>query len=94
VVGSWRDGRLGATRMGIEHGAWCVGCCWGLMATLFAVGVMSITWAVVIAVLVALEKLLPWERVANRGVALLLIALAVGVAVAPEQVPGLTIPGA
>jgi predicted metal-binding membrane protein len=93
VVGSWRDGRLGATRMGIEHGAWCVGCCWGLMATLFAVGVMSITWAVVIAVLVALEKLLPWERVANRGVALLLIALAVGVAVAPEQVPGLTIPG-
>jgi predicted metal-binding membrane protein len=66
----------------------------GLMATLFAVGVMSITWAVVIAVLVALEKLLPWERVANRGVGLLLIALAVGVAVAPEQVPGLTIPGA
>jgi predicted metal-binding membrane protein len=94
VVGSWRDGRLGATRMGIEHGAWCVGCCWGLMATLFAVGVMSITWTVVIAVLVALEKLLPWERVANRGVALLLIVLAVGVAVAPEQVPGLTIPGA
>jgi predicted metal-binding membrane protein len=94
VVGSWRDGRLGATRMGIEHGAWCVGCCWGLMATLFAVGVMSITWTVVIAVLVALEKLMPWERVADRGVALLLIVLAVGVAVAPEQVPGLTIPGA
>ncbi len=93
VVGSWREGPLGAARMGIEHGAWCVGCCWGLMATLFAVGVMSITWTVVIAVLVALEKLLPWERVANRGVALLLIVLAVGVAVAPEQVPGLTIPG-
>jgi predicted metal-binding membrane protein len=93
VVGSWRDGRLGAARMGIEHGAWCVGCCWGLMVTLFAVGVMSITWTVVIAVLVALEKLLPWETVANRGVALLLIVLAVGVAVAPEQVPGLTIPG-
>jgi predicted metal-binding membrane protein len=93
VVGSWRDGRLGATRMGFEHGAWCVGCCWGLMATLFAVGVMSITWAVVVAVLVALEKLSPWERVANRSVALLLIVLAVGIAVAPEHVPGLTIPG-
>ena len=63
------------------------------MVTLFAVGVMSITWTVVIAVLVALEKLLPWETVANRGIALLLIVLAVGVAVAPEQVPGLTIPG-
>jgi predicted metal-binding membrane protein len=93
VVGSWRAGRLGATRMGIEHGAWCAGCCWGLMVTLFAVGVMSITWTVVIAVLVAIEKLSPWERAANRGVALLLIALAVGVALAPDQVPGLTIPG-
>jgi predicted metal-binding membrane protein len=92
VVGSWRDGRLGATRMGVEHGAWCVGCCWGLMLTLFAVGVMSITWTVVIAVLVAVEKLLPWPALANRGIALLLIVLAVGVAIAPEQVPGLTIP--
>jgi predicted metal-binding membrane protein len=92
VVGSWRDGRLGATRMGAEHGAWCVGCCWGLMLTLFAVGVMSITWTVVIAVLVAVEKLLPWPALANRGIALLLIVLAVGVAIAPEQVPGLTIP--
>ena len=94
VVGSWRDGRIGATRMGVEHGAWCVGCCWGLMLTLFAVGVMSITWTVVIATLVAVEKLLPWQTPANRGVALLLMVLAVGVAVAPEHVPGLTIPGA
>jgi predicted metal-binding membrane protein len=94
VVGSWRDGHLGATRMGVEHGAWCVGCCWGLMVTLFAVGVMSITWTAVIAVLVALEKLLPWGTVVSRGIALLLIALAVGVAAAPDQVPALTIPGA
>ena len=75
VVGSWRAGRLGAARMGIEHGAWCVGCCWALMATLFALGVMSIVWMVVIAALVALEKLSPWEG-ASRGVALLLLALA------------------
>jgi predicted metal-binding membrane protein len=93
VVGSWRDGRLGAARMGIEHGAWCVGCCWGLMLTLFAVGVMSITWTLAIAVLVAVEKLVPWRTLANRGIALLLLVLAVGVAVAPEHVPGLTIPG-
>jgi predicted metal-binding membrane protein len=94
VVGSWRDGRLGATRMGVEHGAWCVGCCWGLMLTLFALGVMSLTWTVAIAVLIAAEKLLPWPTLANRGVALLLILLAMGVAIAPEHVPGLTIPGA
>jgi predicted metal-binding membrane protein len=77
--------------MGIEHGAWCLGCCWALMATLFALGVMSITWTVVIAAVVALEKGLPWKG-ANRGVALLLIVLALGVALAPDHVPGLTIP--
>jgi predicted metal-binding membrane protein len=94
MVGSWRAGRLGAARMGIEHGAWCVGCCWALMATLFALGLMSIAWAAVITALIALEKLLPWKRAANRGVALLLVVLALGVALAPEHVPGLTIPGA
>jgi predicted metal-binding membrane protein len=80
VVGSWRDGRAGAARMGIEQGALCVGCCWALMVTLFALGLMSIAWMAVIAGLVALEKLLPWERIANRGVALVLAGLAVSVA--------------
>ena len=92
VVGSWRAGRIGAARMGVEHGAWCVGCCWALMATLFALGLMSLTWTAVIAGVVALEKVLPWERGANRGVALLLIVLALGVALAPDHVPGLTVP--
>ena len=78
--------------MGIEHGAWCVGCCWALMATLFALGVMSLAWTVVIATLVAIEKLSPWED-ASRAVALLLVALALAVALTPEHVPGLTIPG-
>jgi predicted metal-binding membrane protein len=93
VVGSWRGGRLGALRMGVEHGAWCVGCCWALMATLFALGLMSLVWMVVITALIALEKLLPWKRVANCGIALVLIVLALCVALAPERVPGLTIPG-
>jgi predicted metal-binding membrane protein len=66
--------------MGIEQGAWCVGCCWALMATLFALGLMSIAWMALIAGLITLEKLLPWERIANRGVALVLVALAVSVA--------------
>jgi Predicted metal-binding integral membrane protein (DUF2182) len=79
--------------MGIEHGTWCIGCCWALMATLFALGLMSIGWMAFIAALIALEKLLPYERAANRSIALVLIALAFCVALAPERVPGLTLPG-
>jgi predicted metal-binding membrane protein len=88
----WQPGRSGALRMGMEHGAWCVGCCWALMAALFAVGVMSIGWMVLVAGLIAVEKLLPWRIVANRGIAVLLVVLGLGVAFAPEKVPGLTLP--
>lgn len=78
--------------MGIEHGAWCVGCCWALMATLFALGLMSVTWMVLVAALVAIEKLLPWGRLASGGVAVLLLGLALALAIAPGRVPGLTMP--
>jgi predicted metal-binding membrane protein len=78
--------------MGVKHGAWCVGCCWALMASLFALGVMSIGWMVCVAALIAVEKLLPSKRVANRGIAVLLVALGLAVAFVPEHVPGLTIP--
>jgi predicted metal-binding membrane protein len=88
----WRPGRAGAMRMGLEHGGWCVGCCWALMAALFAVGVMSIGWMVFIAALIAVEKLVPWRRVANRGIAVLLVALGLGVALTASSVPGLTLP--
>jgi predicted metal-binding membrane protein len=62
------------------------------MAALFALGVMSITWMVVIAAVIAVEKLLPSRKVAGRAVVALLLALAVGVALFPDQVPGLTVP--
>ena len=65
LLGSWRDGRVGALRMGAGHGAWCVGCCWALMASLFALGVMSIAWMAFVAGLIAVEKTLPWRRVAT-----------------------------
>jgi predicted metal-binding membrane protein len=93
LLTAWRPGRLGAMRMGIEHGAWCVGCCWALMAALFALGVMSLGWMAFVAALIAVEKLLPWRVFANRGVALLLVALGIAVAFAPGRVPGLTLPG-
>jgi predicted metal-binding membrane protein len=92
LLTSWRPGRLGALRMGLEHGGWCVGCCWGLMAALFALGVMSIGWMVLIAALIAIEKLLPWRVLANRSVAILLVVLGLAVAFVPEKVPGLTLP--
>ena len=90
---SWRPGRSGALMMGVEHGAGCVGCCWALMAALFALGVMSIGWMALIAAFIALEKLLPWRAVAQGTVTVALLVLAIAVAAAPEDVPGLTVPG-
>ena len=93
LMGSWREGRPGALRMGAEHGAWCLGCCWMLMVVLFALGVMSIIWMILITVLIAAEKLVPRRAPGITLVSLVLSVLAIGVAVAPADVPGLTIPG-
>jgi predicted metal-binding membrane protein len=87
------DSRGSSLRAGIRHGGWCLGCCWALMAALFALGAMSIGWMVLISVLVAAERLLPWRGVASVGAASLLAALAIGLAAAPARVPMLTIPG-
>ncbi|HET8766652.1 MAG TPA: DUF2182 domain-containing protein [Pedococcus sp.] len=92
LLGSWRDGWLGAVRMGAKNGAWCVGCCWGLMASLFALGVMSVLWMAVVAALIALEKVLPWRRTATYGAAAVLLVLGGLVLVAPRALPGLTVP--
>ena len=93
LLGSWRDGRLGALEMGSRHGGWCLGCCWALMAALFALGVMSLTWMAFVAALIALEKTVPWGRAVTWGTAAVLLALALTVVVAPHDVPGLVVPG-
>jgi predicted metal-binding membrane protein len=93
VAEHWRPGRAGALRMGIEHGRVCVGSTWAMMAALFALGVMSVGWMLLVAALIATEKLVPWRTVATRGIAVLLTVLAIAVALVPEDVPGLTIPG-
>jgi predicted metal-binding membrane protein len=93
ILNSWRPGNVGALRMGVEHGLWCVGCCWGLMAALLALGVMSIGWMALIAALIAVEKLLPWRALASGIVTASLFVLAIGLLAAPEDVPGLTVPG-
>jgi predicted metal-binding membrane protein len=93
LVGTWRDGRLGALEMGSRHAGWCLGCCWALMAALFALGVMSLTWMAFVAALIALEKTLPWRRAVTWGTAAVLLALAIAVLAAPHAVPGLVVPG-
>jgi len=92
VLGHWREGRLGAVRMGAEHGGWCVGCCWGLMLALFAVGVMSIAWMVIIAAAIFVEKVLPRGERLAWALGALLLGLAVWIAVDPGSVPFLVQP--
>ena len=59
MMSHWRSGRRGAFRMGVEHGAYCVGCCWFLMGLLFFGGVMNLYWIGGLAVFVLLEKTIP-----------------------------------
>jgi predicted metal-binding membrane protein len=94
LLGSWRGGLSGALLMGMRHGAWCLGCCWALMAVLFALGVMSIAWMAFVAAVIAAEKTLPWRRLVAYGTAGMLLLLGVLLVVAPDVIPGLTIPGA
>lgn len=87
----WTPGRLGAARLGATHGAWCLGCCWMLMAALFALGAMSLGWMAAVAALITAEKLAPWPAGAPRAVAIALGVLGVAVAVVPHAVPGVAV---
>lgn len=62
LASSWRDGRLGAMTMGLRHGLFCIGCCWAMMLVMLAVGVMNMLWALLIAVFVVIEKIMPLAR--------------------------------
>ena len=93
VLGGWRDGVGGALRMGIEHGTFCVGCCWGLMLALFALGVMSLTWMAVIAAVIFAQKVLPGGDRLAPVFAVAFVALGIWVAASPSTVPGLHVPG-
>src|SRR5262249_38820750 len=93
LLHSWRPGVVGAVRMGAQHGAYCVGCCAGLMVALFALGVMSLFWMAVVAAAIFVEKVLPYGDRFAPVLAVALVALGVWVAVDPGSVPGLTIPG-
>ena len=63
----WLDGPAGAVRMGLHHGLFCIGCCWALMATAFAVGVMNAWWMVALGVLAFVEQIAPHGEMLRRG---------------------------
>ena len=73
LTADWREGRGGALRMGLQHGGYCLGCCWALMALLFVLGVMNLLWIIALSALVLAEKALPgglWiGRLAGVGLA-------------------------
>ncbi len=73
IADHWKPGAVGAFRMGLEHGAFCLGCCWVLMLLLFVGGVMNLVWIAAITVFVLLEKVLPFGDAGGRVVGLLMI---------------------
>jgi predicted metal-binding membrane protein len=81
ILSEWRDGLGGAFVMGIRHGAFCVGCCWALMALLFVAGVMNLVWVAAIAAFVLVEKLVPRGRLVSWTAGAVLIAWGVWVLV-------------
>jgi predicted metal-binding membrane protein len=84
--------RTPAARGGLAHGLDCIGCCAGLMAALFALGVMSLFWMAAAAAVIFAEKVLPHGLRLTRGVALALVVLGIWVASSPSSVPGFTEP--
>ena len=77
VAQHWRDGRVGALRMGLRHGLYCFGCCWALFAVLVATGVMSLAWMLLLTLIVFIEKLLPRGRRFEGSLGFALLALGI-----------------
>lgn len=87
VMAHWRDGRTGALRMGLRHGFYCVGCCWLLFLILVPIGVMNAAAMLGVAVVVFVEKLMPWGRGFARLAAVGMIAFGVAIALRPSLLP-------
>ncbi len=83
----WREGDFGAVVMGTRHGMVCVGCCWAMMAVMFAVGAMSLTWMALLTLLMFAEKVLPKGRTLTMPIAYFLWVMGIWIAVSPETAP-------
>jgi predicted metal-binding membrane protein len=74
LMSRWREGAAGALRMGIEHGTYCLGCCWALMCVLFVVGVMNLAWVAAMTIFVLVEKIGPAGAFVARVAGVAMIA--------------------
>ena len=90
LMASWREERGGAIRMGLEHGLYCLGCCWLLFVILFPLGMMNITAMALITVLIFAEKTLPVGRGIAQIAAVILIVYGLAVVVEPGLLPTTT----
>ena len=72
LMTSWRDGHRGALRMGLEHGAYCLGCCWAIMLLLFVLGIMNLVWIAALAAFVLAEKVAPRGEWVSRATGVIL----------------------
>jgi predicted metal-binding membrane protein len=80
ITAHWRNGIMGAFRMGLSHGLFCLGCCWALMGLLFVGGVMNLLWIAAITLFVLLEKILPLGDKGGRVIGVLMILTGAGIA--------------
>jgi predicted metal-binding membrane protein len=87
VLHSWKDGRLGALHMGLEHGAYCLGCCWLLFVILIPLGLMNVSAMALITLLIFAEKSLPVGQRVAKGAALVLVAYGLVVFGSPAALP-------
>jgi predicted metal-binding membrane protein len=87
ILTSWREGRLGAFRMGLEHGLYCTGCCWLLFVILFPLGMANIAAMAALTLLIFAEKVLPVGRGVARAAAVALIAYGALVLFLPQLLP-------
>jgi predicted metal-binding membrane protein len=86
LVRHWHGGTLGPLRLGIDHGLYCLGCCWALMAVLVAAGGMGLAWVALIALIVLVEKLAPQATWFSRAVGVAFVLGALVVMLRPELV--------
>lgn len=86
IMNRWREGTGGALAMGIEHGLYCLGCCWVMMALLFVFGVMNLLWIAALTVLVIVEKAVPGGHWAARAGGVAMAAAGLVLLIAPEMV--------
>jgi len=87
VLTSWRDGLLGAFRMGLGHGAYCLGCCWLLFVILFPLGIMNVAAMAVVALLVLAEKTLPVGQRISQLIGVALIGVGLAIVFSPGLLP-------